>query len=175
MYEADIAKRYAEAVYGVAKEKDKVKEIYDMLNSLMELYINNSEFRNFMLHPLIENSEKKDFLGKIFTGADEITMNIIDYLVDKDRVEIIRYIVSEYLKLYYLENNEVEVTGIFSKELSQEQYDLLKSKLEKKVGKKIILKIEVNKDIIGGGIVKMGDQIIDGSIKRQIENIKNTF
>ena len=175
MYEADIAKRYAEAVYGVAKEKDKVKEIYDMLNSLMELYINDSEFRNFMLHPLIENSEKKDFLGKIFTDADDITMNIIDYLVDKDRIEIIRYIVSEYLKLYYLENNEVEVTGIFSKELSKEQYDLLKSKLEKKVGKKIILKIEVNKDIIGGGIVKMGDQIIDGSIKRQIENIKNTF
>ena len=175
MYEADIAKRYAEAVYGVAKEKDKVKEIYDMLNSLMELYINDSEFRNFMLHPLIENSEKKDFLGKIFTDADDITMNIIDYLVDKDRIEIIRYIVSEYLKLYYLENNEVEVTGIFSKELSQEQFDLLKSKLEKKVGKKIILKIEVNKDIIGGGIVKMGDQIIDGSIKRQIENIKNTF
>ena len=169
MYEADIAKRYAEAVYGVAKEKDKVKEIYDMLNSLMEL------FRNFMLHPLIENSEKKDFLGKIFTDADDITMNIIDYLVDKDRIEIIRYIVSEYLKLYYLENNEVEVTGIFSKELSEEQFDLLKSKLEKKVGKKIILKIEVNKDIIGGGIVKMGDQIIDGSIKRQIENIKNTF
>ena len=175
MYEADIAKRYAEAVYGVAKEKDKVKEIYDMLNSLMELYINDSEFRNFMLHPLIENSEKKDFLGKIFTDADDITMNIIDYLVDKDRIEIIRYIVSEYLKLYYLENNEVEVIGIFSKELSEEQFDLLKSKLEKKVGKKIILKIEVNKDIIGGGIVKMGDQIIDGSIKRQIENIKNTF
>ena len=175
MHEADIAKRYAEAVYGVAKEKDKVKEIYDMLNSLMELYINDSEFRNFMLHPLIENSEKKDFLGKIFTDADDITMNIIDYLVDKDRIEIIRYIVSEYLKLYYLENNEVEVIGIFSKELSEEQFDLLKSKLEKKVGKKIILKIEVNKDIIGGGIVKMGDQIIDGSIKRQIENIKNTF
>ena len=175
MYEADIAKRYAEAVYGVAKENDQVKEIYDMLNSLMELYINDSEFRNFMLHPLIENSEKKGFLGKIFTDADDITMNIIDYLVDKDRIEIIRYIVSEYLKLYYLENNEVEVTGIFSKELSEEQFDLLKSKLEKKVGKKIILKIEVNKDIIGGGIVKMGDQIIDGSIKRQIENIKNTF
>ena len=175
MHEADIAKRYAEAVYGVAKEKDKVKEIYDMLNSLMELYINDSEFRNFMLHPLIENSEKKDFLGKIFTGADDITMNIIDYLVDKNRIEIIKYIVSEYLKLYYLENNEVEVTGIFSKELSKEQYDLLKSKLEKKVGKKIILYIKVDKDIIGGGIVKMGDQIIDGSIKRQIENIKNTF
>ena len=175
MHEADIAKRYAEAVYGVAKEKDKVKEIYDMLNSLMELYINDLEFRNFMLHPLIENSEKKDFLGKIFTGTDDISMDIIDYLVDKDRIEIIRYIVSEYLKLYYLENIEVEVTGIFSKELSEKQFELLKSKLEKKVGKKIILKIEVNKDIIGGGIVKMGDQIIDGSIKRQIENIKNTF
>jgi F-type H+-transporting ATPase subunit delta len=175
MHEAGIAKRYAEAVYGVAKEKDKVKDIYDVLNSLMELYTNNSEFRNFMLHPLIENSEKKDFLGKIFTDTDDTTINIIDYLVDKGRIEIIRYIVSEYLKLYYLENNEVEVTGIFSRELTTEQYDLLKSKLEKKVGKKIILKIEVDKDIIGGGIVKMGDQVIDGSIKRQIENIKNTF
>lgn len=175
MYEADIAKRYAKAIYEVAKENDKIKDTYEVLNSLMELYINDSEFRNFMLHPLIENSEKKDFLGKIFKDTDKTTADIIDYLIDKKRIEIIKYIVSEYLKLYYLENNEIEVTGIFSKELTNEQYELLRSKLEKKVGKKIILKIEVNGDIIGGGIIKMGDQIIDGSIKRQIENIKNSF
>lgn len=175
MYEADIAKRYAKAIYEVAREKAKGKDTYEVLNSLMELYINDSEFRNFMLHPLIENSEKKDFLGKIFEDTDETIADIIDYLVDKKRIKIIKYIVSEYLKLYYLENNEIEVTGIFSKEINNEQYELLKTKLEKKVGKKIILKIEIDENIIGGGIIKMGDQIIDGSIKRQIENIKNSF
>ena len=175
MHEADIAKRYAEAIYKVAKEKNKVKEIYDILNSLMELYMNDSDFRNFMLHPLIEKDEKKNFIGKVFGDIDEESLEIIDYLVDKNRMDLIRYIVSEYLKIYYLENNQVEVTGIFSKELSEEQVNRLKEKLEKKVGKKIILKIEVDKDIIGGGVIKMGDQIIDGSIKRQIENIKNSF
>lgn len=175
MHEADIAKRYAEAIYKVAKEKNKVKEIYDILNSLMELYMNDSDFRNFMLHPLIEKNEKKNFIGKVFNDIDEESLEIIDYLVDKNRMELVKYIVSEYLKIYYLENNQVEVTGIFSKELSEEQINRLKEKLEKKVGKKIILKIEVDKDIIGGGVIKMGDQIIDGSIKRQIENIKNSF
>ena len=175
MHEADIAKRYAEAIYKVAKEKNKVKEIYDILNSLMELYMNDSDFRNFMLHPLIEKDEKKNFIGKVFNDIDEESLEIIDYLVDKNRMDLIRYIVSEYLKRYYLENNQVEVTGVFSKELSDEQINRLKEKLEKKVGKKIILKIEIDKDIIGGGIIKMGDQIIDGSINRQIENIKNSF
>ena len=175
MHEAVVAKRYAEAIYKVAKEKNKVKEIYDILNSLMELYTDDSDFRNFMLHPLIEKNEKKNFIGKVFNDIDEESLEIIDYLVDKNRMELVKYIVSEYLKIYYLENNQVEVTGIFSKELSEEQINRLKEKLEKKVGKKIILKIEVDKDIIGGGVIKMGDQIIDGSIKRQIENIKNSF
>ena len=71
MHEADIAKRYAEAIYKVAKEKNKVKEIYDILNSLMELYMNDSDFRNFMLHPLIEKDEKKNFIGKVFNDIDE--------------------------------------------------------------------------------------------------------
>ena len=175
MQEADVAKRYAEAIYKVSKEKNQVSEVYEALNLVMELYENNPDFKNFMLHPLIEKKEKKDFINKILSGLEEQALEITDYLIDKQRMELIRSIVSEYLKIYYFENNEIEVKGIFSKALSDTQYSLLKEKLEKKVGKKVDLKITVDENIIGGGIIKIEDEIIDGSIKRQIENIKNNF
>ena len=175
MQEADVAKRYAEAIYKVSKEKNQVSEVYEALNLVMELYENNPDFKNFMLHPLIEKKEKKDFINKILSGLEEQALEITDYLIDKQRMELIRSIVSEYLKIYYFENNEIEVKGIFSKALSDTQYSLIKEKLEKKVGKKVDLKITVDENIIGGGIIKIEDEIIDGSIKRQIENIKNNF
>ena len=67
------------------------------------------------------------------------------------------------------------ITAIFAKELSEEQRELLIEKLEKKYGKKIVLNLEVDKEIIGGGILKIGNEVINGSIKNQIEEMKKNF
>ena len=80
-----------------------------------------------------------------------------------------------FLKLYYEENNKLPITAIFAKELSEKQRDLLVQKLEKKYGKKVVLDLEIDKEIIGGGILRIGNEVIDGSIKNQIEEIKKNF
>ena len=73
------------------------------------------------------------------------------------------------------ENNEISVTATFPKEINEEQRKKLLQKLENKTGKKVVLDIKIDDSIIGGGIVRINDDVIDGSIKRQMENIKNTF
>ena len=90
-------------------------------------------------------------------------------------MSIIRFIAAEYLKIYYKENNEISVTATFPKEINEEQRKKLLQKLENKTGKKVVLDIKIDDSIIGGGIVRINDDVIDGSIKRQMENIKNTF
>ena len=77
--------------------------------------------------------------------------------------------------IIYKENNEISVTATFPKEINEEQRKKLLQKLENKTGKKVVLDIKIDDSIIGGGIVRINDDVIDGSIKRQMENIKNTF
>ena len=175
MKETGVAIRYALAIYDIAVENNKVREIHETLDSLLNLYEKDKEFKNLMLHPLIKREEKKKIANAAFSDADEISKNIIDYLIDKDRMSIIRFIATEYLKIYYKENNEISVTATFPKEINEEQRKKLLQKLENKTGKKVILDIKIDNSIIGGGIVRINDDVIDGSIKRQMENIKNTF
>ena len=175
MKETGVAIRYALAIYDIAVENNKVLEINETLDSLLNLYEKDKEFKNLMLHPLIKREEKKKIANGVFSDADETSKNIIDYLIDKDRMSIIRFIATEYLKNYYKENNEISVTATFPKEINEEQRKKLLQKLENKTRKKVVLDIKIDNSIIGGGIVRINDDVIDGSIKRQMENIKNTF
>jgi F-type H+-transporting ATPase subunit delta len=171
MIGAKVGKRYAVAIYNIAEEKGKVKEVYEVLNSIMETYLDNLEFKNLVAHPLISKEDKKAFVKKVFPNLDEVESDIVDYLIDKDRLLDIRFIVAEYLKIYYERNQIVDVEAIFALEPSEKQKENLINKLEVKTGKKINLTVKIDSSIIAGGILKIGDEIIDGSIKRQLETL----
>ena len=66
-----VGRRYAEAIYEIAVSSDKVKEIYEALNQMMELYKNDNEFKTFITHPLIELDENKRVLKEMFKNSDE--------------------------------------------------------------------------------------------------------
>lgn len=163
-----IGKRYAEAIYEVAVQKNEVKSIYDVLNATMELYKTDVDFRNFITHPLIKESEKKETLKKIFSDSNE-GVEILFYILEKGRIAQIREIVAEYVKLDYAKNQILDVEATFAVALSDEQKEKLSKNLENKTGKKIKLVVNVDKSLIGGGIIKIGDEVTDGSIRRQLE------
>ena len=165
-----IGKRYAEAIYEVAVQKNEVKSIYDVLNATMELYKTDVDFRNFITHPLIKESEKKETLKKIFSDSNE-GVEILFYILEKGRIAQIREIVAEYVKLDYAKNQILDVEATFAVSLTEEQKEKLSKNLEKKTGKKIKLVVNVDKSLIGGGIIKIGDEVTDGSIRRQLETL----
>ena len=141
-----------------------------MLNSAMVLYRTDKEFKNFILNPLIDNEQKKSVLNEIFGKDNSENLNILLYILDKGRMNCIKYIVAEYLKIYYRKNRILDVKATFTKELTDEQKKKLIDKLSQKTGKEINLEIKIDKNILGGGIIKIGDKIIDGSIRRELDN-----
>ena len=170
MIKSQVGRRYSKAIFEIAEEKNQVKEIYEMLNSAMVLYRTDKEFKNFILNPLIHNEQKKSVLNEIFGKDNSENLNILLYILDKGRMNCIKYIVAEYLKIYYRKNRILDVKATFTKELTDEQKKKLIDKLSQKTGKEINLVIKVDKDILGGGIIKIGDKIIDGSIRRELDN-----
>lgn len=171
----EIAKRYALAIYNIAKSSDNINEVREVLNILMENYKEEEEFRKILEDPLKKIPEKERFLEKSFDHVSSEALGIVKYIVKKQRLSLIEEIKEYFLKLYYDENNKLPVSAIFAKELSENQKILLTQKLEKKYKKKIVLDLKVDKEIIGGGILKIGNEVIDGSIKNQIDEIKKNF
>ena len=170
MIKSQVGRRYSKAIFEIAEEKNQVKEIYEMLNSAMVLYRTDKEFKNFILNPLIDNEQKKSVLNEIFGKDNSENLNILLYILDKGRMNCIKYIVAEYLKIYYRKNRILDVKATFTKELTDEQKKKLIDKLSQKTGKEINLELKIDKDILGGGIIKIGDKIIDGSIRRELDN-----
>ena len=170
-----IAKRYASAIYDIAESSYKIGEIREALNILAENYNEDEEFKVFLLDPSIKYDEKVEYLHKSFDFISEDAFKIINYLVKKGRVPLAEKIKDSYLKIYYEKNNKILVNATFTKELSDNQREALMKKLEEKYKKKIVLNLSVDEELIGGGIIKIGNKVIDGSIKSQIENIKKIF
>lgn len=167
-----VGNRYAEAIYEIAESTGKIKEVYEVLNNLMELYKTDTDFRTFITHPLIDIDEKKKFLKDMYQSADEQVLDIVFYIMDKKRMRYIRSIVAEYLKIYYFNHQIVDVEATFAVEPTKAQQDKLIANLEKKTGKKVKLAIKIDKSIIGGGILRMGDTVMDGSIRKELEALK---
>ncbi|WP_338948586.1 ATP synthase F1 subunit delta [Fusobacterium nucleatum] len=172
MIKSQVGRRYSKAIFDIAEEKNQVKEIYELLNSAMVLYRTDKEFKNFIRNPLISNEEKKLVLNEIFGKDNRDNLNILLYILDKDRINCIKYIVAEYLKIYYRKNRILDVRATFTKELTDEQKKKLIDKLSQKTGKEINLEIKIDKNILGGGVIRIGDKIIDGSIRRELDNWK---
>lgn len=169
--DSQIGRRYAEAIFEIAESNNSVKEVYETLNSLMESYKTDKDFKNFIDHPLITNEEKIEALEKIYQKENQEIKNIIFYILEKNRMANIREIVAEYLKIYYVKNQILDVEATFAQKLTKEQREKLIQKLELKTKKKINLVEKVDASIIGGGILKIGDRIIDGTVRTQLDSL----
>lgn len=176
MRETVVGNRYALAIYEIAVQNNQPEEVYRELKIVMEIFESDKDFKNFIDNPLIKNDDKKKFVQNIFSKMlSEETISLLQYLIDKSRLVNIKEIVTEYLKLYYEKNQIIEAEAIFASKPSDVQLQNLIEKLKLKENKEIKLKTKLDKAIIGGVIVKIGDRIIDASIKREIDSFRKNF
>lgn len=108
----------------------------------------------------------------MYKDIDNEGLEILDYLIDKGRLVYIKEINQQYSDIYYEDHKKLIVLASFPKELNEEQKHKLEEKLRKLKDKDVIVHYIINPDLIGGGLIKINDEIIDGSIKTQINNIK---
>lgn len=172
MYEF-LDKRYAQALYEVAKSKGKVDKYISDLEAIVKTIDSNQEFKDLIKHPEFTTKEKKKTFISIFKGKiDEDLLTFLLILVEKDRILFLNEKVDE-LKKIDLENKETIIAKITSaKPLKEYQRDALKDKISKKYNRKVILAETVDPNIIGGVIIRIGDELIDGSVRNTLDELK---
>lgn len=176
MINEEVGKNYAAAIYDIAESQNKLSQAMEDLKLISEIYGENTEFRETVNSPSLDFDAKKNIVAKVLKSIiDPFTMETMNYLIEKGRFFDICSITEEYKKIYNAKNNFVEVEAIFALEPNEIQKKKLFEKLEKMSGKKVKLEVKIDKTILGGGIIKIGDKIIDGSIRRQLDMLKSNL
>lgn len=168
-----LAKRYAKAIVEVARDDKKVKEYGQQLQKLHNDLNAHADLMNFMCNPIIRTEAKKEVAAKVFKS--ELAANVYNFfmlLIDKRRESLLGGIVSEYELLANEAMNIVSAQVTVALPMTADQEKALIKKLEKLTGKTVIIKTKVDKNIMGGVVVRIGDKLIDGSIVRQLDSLK---
>jgi F-type H+-transporting ATPase subunit delta len=172
MYEY-LDKRYALALYTVAEEKGKVEEYLGDLRQIVSFMKNDAEFLKVIKHPEISTSRKKHMFINIFKGnIDEELLSFLLILIEKDRILFTEEKLKEMEKIHLERNNTllVEVKTVIP--LQETERENLRKKLYNMYDKKIIFDEKLDKNIIGGVYIRVGDDVIDGTIKNKLQEMK---
>ncbi len=173
MYEF-LDKRYALAIYEVAEKKGKVDEYLRDLREICNMIETNKDFREVIKHPQISTIKKKQLFNDIFKGKiDEELLSFMIILIEKKRIIYLKEKLDQ-MEIIDLERKNI-IKGIVKTAIPLLPNELEKMKVifEKKYDKTIIFDSEVDKSLLGGVYIKVGNDIIDDTIKSKIEEMKN--
>ena len=169
-----VAKRWALALMELAQEDSNIskEDILDDLREIGATIDSSEELSNVINNPSISTDEKQVVLCKLFQNSImPIVYNFIFALNLRKRVNIISEIAYEFEKELERIKNIARVNVTSAIELNNERKDEIKAKIAEKLNKDIIVEWGVDDDIIAGLIFKIGEQIIDNSIKHKLEDL----
>lgn len=173
MYEY-LDKRYALALYEVAEEKGKVDEYLKDLRAICKLIDDNRDFQEVIKHPQISTKKKKDTFISIFKGnIDDDLLSFLLILIEKDRISFLKEKLKEMEKIHLERENTLVALVKTAVPMLPEEQETLKKKLEDKYDKNIIMTTEVDKKILGGVFVRVGNDVIDGTVKSRLDDLKD--
>jgi len=168
-----VARNYAETLFELASRNESIQEYGDALGMVAGLLEDDSRFRTFVETPRIDDETKKDVIRKVFRDkAPKQVINFVLITIDKRRQTLLREISAEYLLLLddHLGREHVEVT--VARPLDDATENVVSERLSKMLGKQAIPHIRVKPEILGGLIVRTGDMIYDGSVRRRLEDLR---
>lgn len=175
MISSNIAKRYAKAFFEIAGEERKYESYHQELSQFSSLLEANKNLREFLDNPVFDQADKKAVVTSLLQKTDisPVTANFIKLLVDKRRINVLPEIEDSYRELMdaVLKNVRVQVKTAFP--LSSEMVQRLRDGLESMTGKHVEMVVMDDPSLVGGIVVRVGDTIYDGSIRTQLNNIRN--
>ncbi len=168
----EIAEVYGRSLFAVAQEQGKLDEIREQLGQFADALNDNRDLAVFFFSPYFSTPEKKDGLTKTVEGADETLINFLELLIEKHRMPAIFRIRRYYDGLWERENKVLPVQISTATELDDKIVKQIGDRIAKGTGQKIELTASVNPDILGGIVLRVGNSILDASIRNRLDNLR---
>ena len=176
MSQRTVARRYATALYREADSAGTLEAVDDDVLMLRQSIDSNDELSRFFESPVIPQEKKDDVLTSLLEDrVASLTLRFLRLLVEKDRETMTKAILDQYQSLRDEQRNIVDAHVTVAKALADETRDALVEALEEKTGKSIRLHMKENPDLIGGLVIRIGDRVIDGSVRNQLNALRDRF
>ena len=172
-----LARRYAKALFSLGKEQGKTSDYSEILAAIASLYDGENGVGDALNNPLYPLDVRQKVMAKIAESvqADAIMTSFLNLLIEKKRADILPDIAIELQVMVDKDQNISHGSIISAIELDQTLLGKIQATLEKLTGNKVILETQVDPSIIGGIIAKVGDLVLDGSIKTQLNGLKESI
>jgi F-type H+-transporting ATPase subunit delta len=170
----EIARVYSEALFDSAKQAGKLDPVQEQLGEFAEALDQNRELAVFFFSPYFSTAEKQEGLEGAVSGAEPEMTNFLKLLLEKHRMPAIFRIRRRFDALCAEENKELEVTVTSAVALDQGIVSEIGAEIEKQTGRKVELQSDVDEDILGGLVLRVGNMILDASLRARLEKLRKS-
>jgi F-type H+-transporting ATPase subunit delta len=176
MSELTVATRYAKSLIDLAQEDKALEEIRNDMESFTRTLKANHQLQAVLANPIIGHGQKIRILEAIFgKGINKITDSFFKIMINKSRAGILYATAKEFINQYNVIKNITRAYVTSAAPLSEENKKTIQAELEIMTGGKIDLHANINPELIGGFVLKIGDRQVDTSILTSLKKLKSDF
>jgi F-type H+-transporting ATPase subunit delta len=168
----EIAQVYARALFEVAKEQSKLDLVREQLGQFADALNENGDLRVFFFSPYFSTEEKKDGLHRSLDGADPAIVNFLETLLERHRMPVIFRIRGAYERLWDQENQTLPVEVTSAVDLDDATVKSIGERIGQQTGQRVELTSTVDPAILGGIVLRVGNSILDASIKHRLDQLR---
>jgi F-type H+-transporting ATPase subunit delta len=168
----ELARVYARSLFEVALEQGKLDLLREQLAQFADALNDNRELAVFFFSPYFSTAEKQEALSRVLEGADESFLNFLSLLIENHRMPVIFRIRQQYERLWEEENRMLPVEITSAVPLDEKTTEDLGRTIGERAGRRVTLARRVDPDILGGIILRVGNSILDASIRNRLEQLR---
>ncbi|MBA3327751.1 MAG: ATP synthase F1 subunit delta [Solirubrobacterales bacterium] len=168
----EIAEVYGRSLFEVAKDQGKIDEVREQLGEFAEALQENHDLAVFFFSPYFSTPEKKDGLARAVEGAEETLVNFLHLLIEKHRMPAIFRIRRFYDGLWERENKVLPVQITSATKLDEATVSGIGDRIGEQTGQRVQLTATVEPAILGGIVLRVGNSILDASIRNRLDNLR---
>jgi F-type H+-transporting ATPase subunit delta len=169
-----VARRYARALFQIGVDAGTVEALGQELSDLADLFAGSPELRQTLENPVFKPSEKTAILAKILprVAPTETVQRFALMLLERGRIRALPAIARAYRELGDRHAGRVRATVISAQALSPPDLERVRRSLETRTQKKVTLEAQVDPSLIGGLVARVGDLVLDGSVRTQLASLR---
>ncbi len=168
----ELADVYARSLFEVALEQGKLDELREQLGQFADALDQNRELAVFFFSPYFSTQEKEDSLTRILDGADEVFLNFLELLIENHRMPVIFRTRQQFERMWEKENQMLPVDITSAIALDEATTESLGRRIGERTGRTVRLAAHVDPDILGGIVLRVGNSILDASIRNRLEQLR---
>ena len=168
----EIARVYADALFGAAQEAERLDEVHEQLDAFADAMNESHDMRVFFFSPYFSSAEKKEALKQIVSDAEPTFQNFLELLADKHRMPAIFAIRRRFDELWAEARKRLEVTVTSAVGLDPKVVEEVGKEVERQTERDIDLETEVDPEILGGLVLRVGNMVLDASLRNKLERLR---